>query len=355
MRRSTVLRAGTALVLGLSLVACAGEAEVPQPRVSAALVGVALPTSELDRWAQGGEALRAELEDRGYAVDLQYAASDAATQVSQIQNMLTKDARALVVAAIAADPLRAVLRSASEADVPVVAYDRPLDGMDPLRDVAPDEGEIGRLQARSVLNGLGLTGLTGVPLANAPEGPLGIELFAGPPDDETALLRWEGAMEVLQPFLDDGTLVVPSGQTTFERAATPEVRWAESRLAAILTAQDAGGTQLDAVLSPSDEVSHGLVAVLRDAGYVPGLGWPVISGYGAEREAVRALAAGEQYATVFADPRELAQSAAAEIDALLSDGEPAPAEGVSPVIVRADLVERILLDTGYWSPDDLEG
>lgn len=363
MRASTVLRAVAVVAAALTIAACSGEAEVAPQSGGAPLVGVALPTSERDRWAQGGAALEAELEERGYAVDLQYAAADAPTQASQIQNMLTKGAEALVVAAVDGPSLRPVLRAAAETGVPLVAYDRPLDErVEPDRTVAVDEVEIGRQQARSVLNGLGLTGLTGIALANAPEGPFAIELFAGPPADETAVSRWDGAQEVLQPFLDDGTLVVPSGRTGIERAALlgADARSAGSRFAAILEAHDTDGTRVDAVLSPSDEISQGLISALRDAGYLPGRWWPVISGYGAELEAVRAIEAGEQYATVFADPRALAAAAAAAVDALMQGAgvdDPSGAtalDDVRPVIVRADLVERVLLESGYWSADDLE-
>jgi len=334
------------------------------------LIGVAMPTKSSERWIQDGNAVKEALEAEGYTVDLQYAEDDIPTQVSQIENMITKGAEALIVASIDGTTLSEVLQDAADADIPVIAYDRLIRDTENVDYYATfDNFLVGQQQARSVLNGLGLTDLEGEPLADAPAGPFNIELFAGSLDDNNAFFFWEGAMDQLEPLIEDGTLVVQSGQTDIEQAAT--LRWdgetAQSRMENILTADYSDGSQVDAVLSPYDGISRGIIGALTDAGYTVGEEWPIISGQDAEVDSVKAILSGEQYATIFKDTRELAKVASAMAVALLNDEEPevndtetydngvkvVPSYLLGPVPVVADNVESALVDTGYWTAEEL--
>ncbi|MCZ4066066.1 sugar ABC transporter substrate-binding protein [Microbacterium sp. H37-C3] len=334
------------------------------------LIGVAMPTKSSERWIQDGNAVKKALEDQGYQVDLQYAEDDIPTQVSQIENMITKGAEALIVASIDGTTLTEALQNAADAEIPVIAYDRLIKGTENVDYYATfDNALVGRQQAWTVLNGLGLTDLEGKPLDGAPAGPFNIELFAGSLDDNNAFFFWDGAMEVLEPLIDDGTLVVKSGQTDIEQAAT--LRWdgetAQSRMEDILTANYSDGTQVDAVLSPYDGISRGIISALEGAGYSTGAEWPIISGQDAEVDSVKAILAGEQYATIFKDTRELAKVAADMAAAALKGEEPevndtetydndvkvVPSFLLAPVPVVKDNVESSLVDTGYWTAEEL--
>jgi putative multiple sugar transport system substrate-binding protein len=334
------------------------------------LIGVAMPTRSSERWIADGAAVQAELEAAGYEVDLQFAEDDIPTQVSQIENMITRGAEALIIASIDGTTLTSVLQSAADNDIPVIAYDRLIRDSENVNYYATfDNFLVGQQQAWTVLNGLGLTDLEGNALDGAPEGPFNIELFAGSLDDNNAFFFWNGAMDVLEPLIDDGTLVVQSGQTDIEQAAT--LRWdgevAQSRMEDLLTANYSDGTQVDAVLSPYDGLSRGIISALTDAGYAVGVDFPVISGQDAEIDSVRAILSGEQYATIFKDTRELAKVAAGMAQALLEGGEPqindestydngvfiVPSFLLGPVPVVADNVESALVDTGYWTAEEV--
>ncbi|MCO7204295.1 sugar ABC transporter substrate-binding protein [Microbacterium sp. CnD16-F] len=334
------------------------------------LIGVAMPTKSSERWIQDGDAVKKALEDQGYKVDLQYAEDDIPTQVSQIENMITKGAEALIVASIDGTTLTEALQNAADADIPVIAYDRLIKGTENVDYYATFDNElVGNQQAWTVLNGLGLTDLEGNKLDDAPEGPFNIELFAGSLDDNNAFFFFNGAMDVLKPYIEDGTLVVKSGQTSIEQAAT--LRWdgetAQSRMEDILTANYSDGTQVDAVLSPYDGISRGIISALADAGYSVGEEWPIISGQDAEVDSVKAILSGEQYATIFKDTRELAKVAADMAVAVLNDEEPetndtttydndvkvVPSYLLAPVPVVKDNVQSALVDTGYWTAEEL--
>lgn len=334
------------------------------------IIGVAMPTKSSERWIQDGNAVKAALEEQGFTVDLQYAEDDIPTQVSQIENMITKGAEALIVASIDGTTLTEVLQNAADSDIPVIAYDRLLMDTENVDYYATfNNFLVGQQQAWTLLNGLGLTELDGTAKADAPEGPFNIELFAGSLDDNNAFFFFNGAMSVLQPLIDDGTLVVKSGQTTIEQAAT--LRWdgetAQSRMEDLLTANYSDGSQVNAVLSPYDGISRGIISALTDAGYTVGDEWPTISGQDAEVDSVKAILSGEQYATIFKDTRELAKVAANMAVALLNGEEPevndtetydnnikiVPSYLLEPVQVVKDNVESALVDTGYWTAEEL--
>jgi putative multiple sugar transport system substrate-binding protein len=336
------------------------------------LVGVAMPTKSSERWIQDGDAVKSELEEQGFTVDLQYAEDDIPTQVSQIENMITKGAEALIIASIDGTTLTSVLQEAADAGIPVIAYDRLIRDTENVDYYASfDNYQVGVQQATSILNGLGLTELDGTPIEGAPAGPFNIELFAGSPDDNNAYFFWNGAIDTLQDYFDDGTLVVKSGQMEFEQAAT--LRWdgetAQSRMEDILTAYYSDGSQVNAVLSPYDGISRGIISALTDAGYSVGPEWPIISGQDAELDSVKAINRGEQYSTIFKDTRLLAQVAVDMAVALLNGETPevnnttdydngvkvVPSYLLESAIVVKDNITEVLVDSGYWTEAEING
>jgi len=334
------------------------------------LIGVAMPTKSSERWIQDGDAVKAQLEEAGYTVDLQYAEDDIPTQVGQIENMITKGVVALIVASIDGTTLTNVLDDAKSADIPVIAYDRLLRDTDAVSYYATfDNYLVGQQQAWSMLNGLGLVDLEGAPLADAPAGPFNIEVFAGSADDNNATFFFNGAMDEIQPFIDSGVIVVGSGQTDFTSVAT--LRWdgaeAQNRMEDILTSTYSGADKVNAVLSPYDGISRGIISALESAGYTTGDEWPIISGQDAEIDSVKAIVAGEQYATIFKDTRDLAAKAVEMTTAVLDGEEPevnnetdydngsfvVPSYLLVPSIVVKDNIQTVLVDSGYWTAEEI--
>ena len=364
--------AAGALALGLAACAPAEDGGGAEGGGEGGLVGVAMPTKSSERWIQDGEAVKAQLEEAGFEVDLQYAEDDIPTQVSQIENMITKGAVALIVASIDGTTLTNVLEDAASQDIAVIAYDRLLRDTDAVSYYATFDNFLGgQQQAWSITNGLGLTELDGTPIDGAPTGPFNIELFAGSLDDNNAFFFFDGAMDVLQPLIDDGVLVVKSDQTEIEQVAT--LRWdgetAQSRMEDILTAQYSGGDQVNAVLSPYDGISRGIISALEGSGYTVGAEWPIISGQDAELDSVKAIVSGEQYATIFKDTRDLATKAVEMTVAVLEGEEPevnntedydngvkvVPSFLLEPIIVVEDNINEVLVDSGYWTEEEING
>jgi len=335
------------------------------------LIGVSMPTQSSTRWISDGENIKAQMEAAGFEVDLQYAEDDIPTQVNQLEAMLTKGAKALIIAAIDGTQLTDVLQAAADAGVPVISYDRL------IRDSANvdyyatfDNFQVGVQQATSMLVGMGVFASESSTSADGPNaaGPWNIELFAGSLDDNNAFFFFNGAMSVLQPLIDSGVLVVKSGQTTIEKVAT--LRWdgavAQKRMEDILVGNYADGSVVTGVLSPYDGLSRGIIAALTDAGYTAA-NLPTIVGQDAEVLSVKSMLAGEQYSTIFKDTRELAAVAAGMAVAILNGDEPevndtstydngvkvVPSFLLTPYIVTLDNYQELLIDSGYIAEADL--
>lgn len=324
-------------------------------------IGISMPTKSSERWIKDGGSMKEILESNGYTVDLQYAEDDIPTQKSQIENMITKGAKVLVIAAIDGSTLSDTLDAAAAGGVKVISYDRLLVNTDAVSYYATfDNRRVGQQQAESLVEGI--RKLKGDP-------PYNIEIFAGSPDDTNSYYFFQGAMDILQPLLDDGTIVIPSGQMTQEAVGT--LRWdgavAQSRMDAILAANYTDGKKLAGVLSPYDGISRGILSSLTAFG-LTGDDLPVVTGQDAEASSIKLIISGEQYSTILKDTRELAAVAAKMVDAVLTGAEPeindtetydnnvkiVPSYLLEPFIVTKDNYQELVIDSGYLTPDDIK-
>lgn len=320
-------------------------------------VGIAMPTKSSERWVADGDNMAEQFQSLGYETDLQYGDDVVQNQVSQVENMITKGVQVLVIAPIDGSSLTNTLQRAADAGIPVVSYDRLIRGSENVDYYATfDNFQVGVLQASYIVDTLGL---------EQNEGPFTVELFAGSPDDNNATFFFDGAMSVLQPYIDSGKLVVRSGQTSFDQVAT--LRWdgglAQSRMDNLLSRSYTSG-RLDAVLSPYDGMSLGIISALKSSGYgTPANPLPVVTGQDAELASVKSIIAGEQTQTVFKDTRELAKAAVQMADSLLTGGSPevndtttydngtkvVPAYLLEPVSVDRNNYQNALVESGYYT------
>jgi putative multiple sugar transport system substrate-binding protein len=325
-------------------------------------VGIAMPTKSSARWIDDGNNMVKVLKDRGYTTDLQYAEDDIPNQLSQVENMVTKGAKVLVIAAIDGTTLSDVLKQAKANHIVVIAYDRLIRDTPNVDYYATfDNFKVGVLQAQSIEQGLGL---------KDGKGPFNIELFGGSPDDNNAYFFYNGAMSVLQPYIDKGKLVVGSGQMGMDKVAT--LRWdgatAQARMDNLLSAFY-GKKRVDAVLSPYDGLSIGIISSLKGVGYgTADQPMPIISGQDAEVPSIKAMLRGDQYSTIFKDTRDLAKVTADMVDAALNGKQVTvndtktynngvkvvPSYLLTPVVVYKSNWEKVLIDSGYYKRPQFE-
>ena len=341
------------LVMALALVACSAFAE-------GKLVGVEMPTKDLQRWNQDGENMKKELEAAGYTVDLQYAANDIATQVSQLENMIAGGCEALVIASIDGEALGTVLDQAKAAGIPVIAYDRLIMNSDAVSYYATfDNWNVGVKQGEFIVKALDLE--------NAGDKTFNIEYITGDPGDNNINFFFDGAISVLKPYIDAGTLKTPSGQT--EKATVATANWAtdaaQARFENILSTYYADGTQLDAVLASNDSTALGVANALASS-YTGK--YPVLTGQDCDIASVKNMVAGTQSMSVFKDTRTLASKVVEMVDALMKGTEPPindtttydngtgviPSFLCEPVACTPDMINDLLIVSGYYTEDQIK-
>ena len=375
MNKKKLLVGIVAAGLAVSLAGCAGGGRGGDSGSgdsggdnSGALIGVAMPTKVSERWIKDGDAVKSALEDKGYKVDLEYADNKIPQQVQQVSNMITKGAKVLIVASIDGGSLSDQLDSAAKAGIDVISYDRLLTGNENVDYyVSFDNYKVGVDQGTSLLTGLGLADADGKKIDGAE--PKNIEVFAGSPDDNNATFFFNGAMDTLKPYIEDGSLTIGSGQTEFTQAAT--LQWdtatAKARMQNLIASTYSGGTKLDGVLSPYDGISIGIISALQGAGYADDA-LPVVTGQDAEAASVKSIIAGQQYSTIYKDTRQLADQSVVMADDILNGKTPetnddktydnkvkvVPTYLFQPTIVTKDNYKEVLVDSGYYTEDDLK-
>jgi putative multiple sugar transport system substrate-binding protein len=325
-------------------------------------VGISMPTKSSARWIADGDNMVKVFKEKGYKTDLQYADDDIPNQLAQVENMITKGVKVLVIAAIDGTTLSGALQKAADKGVKVIAYDRLIRGSKNVDYYTTfDNFQVGVLQAGSIVDKLGL---------KAGKGPFNIELFGGSPDDNNAFFFYDGAMSVLKPYIDSGKLVVRSKQMGMDKVGT--LRWdgavAQARMDNLLSAFY-GKEKVHAVLSPYDGLSIGILSSLKGVGYCTAAQpCPVVSGQDAEIPSVKSMLKGEQYSTVFKDTRDLAKVTANLVDAVLAGKQPeindtktynngvkvVPSYLLKPVSVDVSNWNTVLVGSGYYKESQIK-
>ncbi|MBQ6349259.1 MAG: sugar-binding protein [Clostridia bacterium] len=338
-------------MLALGCVAALAEGE---------LVGVSMPTKDLQRWNQDGAYMEEKLKEAGYAVELQFASNDVPTQLNQIETMIDNGCQVVVIAAIEGSSLGTALDKAAEKGVKVIAYDRLLMDNGNVDYYATfDNYKVGTVQGTYVKDALDLD--------NA-EGPFVMEITAGDPGDNNARYFYQGAIDVLKPYMDAGKITVTSGQTEFDQVATPTWKTdvAQKRAEDILTANYAGGENIDVWLCSNDSTALGVTNAL-EANYA-GENWPIITGQDCDKPNVKNMIAGKQSMSVFKDTRTLAAQVVKMVGQILAGEEVdvndtetydnnvkvVPSFLCDPVFADANNYKEILIDSGYYTEDDLK-
>ncbi len=349
----------------LAVFASTAVAAPKKSKVKGSKIGVSMPTKDLQRWNQDGANMKAQLEAAGYKVDLQYAANDIPTQVSQIENMITGNCKVLVIAAIDGSALKNPLEQAKKKGIKVIAYDRLIMNTDAVSYYATfDNYKVGTIQGEYLVDKLGLKN-------RSSSDPVYMELFTGDPGDNNINFFFGGAMDVLTPYIDSGVIVVPSKQTSKAQCAT--INWsteeAQKRMENLITSNGYGpkGAKLDAVYSSNDSCAMGITNALISAGYTKD-NFPLITGQDCDITSVKNMIAGTQAMSIFKDTRTLAGKVVEMVDAIIKGSEPPindtktydngtgiiPSFLCEPVYGSIENYKELLVDSGYYTEDQLK-
>jgi len=376
MKQKNTIAAVLLLLLTVLLSACnpAPPSEAPNsslqdtssasPAQKTPKIGVTLPTESVSRYLNDGNKLKEQLEAAGFEVDLQFGGdSHPDTQIFPIEDMITNGCDLLVISAGDGMVLTEVLKDAKKKEIPVIAYDRQITQSDVVSYyVTFDHTKVGIVQGQYIADQLDLENQ---------EGPFYIELFAGAPDNSDTVFFWNGAMEVLEPYIDSGKLVVKSGQTQLQECATENgvTEKAQERIKNLISSQGyvPNDTRLDAVLCPNDTIAVGITNALFNAGYTAN-NFPVLTGRDCDLMNVKNIMNGTQSMSVFMDTNDLVTRTAKMVTSIVNGEKPevndtethdsgfgpVPSYLVAPTtIVTEDNYKEVLIDSGYYTEEAL--
>ncbi|MGX8710541.1 MAG: substrate-binding domain-containing protein [bacterium] len=337
------------------------------------LIGISMPTKSLERWNRDGSYLEQQFKGKGCDVKLTYSDNKIDQQVKDIENLIADKVNLLVVAAIDGESLSNVLSSAKSANIPVISYDRLIMNTDAIAYyVSFDNYKVGQLQGQFVIDQLGLK-------QGDKSKTYNIEFTAGDPADNNATFFFNGAMDALKPYIDDGILKIPSGQTTFQQVATAawDTKNAMNRMQNILASYYSDGkTQLDVALCSNDSTALGVTQAIESD--YKGNNTPVITGQDGDEANLANILDGKQSMTVY---KAVANEAVVTLDlgmAILNGDKPdgqliqsagwkfdcsydtktydnkkgiVPSFLLVPTVVTKDNLQKELVDTGYYTMD----
>ncbi len=337
------------LCLMLSLVACGNNEEKT--------IGISMPTQSSERWILDAKYTVLDFEEKGYEAKIAFAEDVVGNQAAQIANFIDEGVDMLVIAPIDAKSLNDELKRANEAGIPVIAYDRLIMGSEYVDYyITFDNIAVGRMQGEFLVDHARFER----------DKPVYLEVFAGSEDDNNARMFFDGAMEVIRPYIEEGKIQIRSHQFDFKEVNT--LRWdkmiAKSRMTGLLdTYYKETGVNL--VLSPYDGISRGIIEALEEKGYAL-QGEPYITGQDAELASVQEILEGKQSMTVFKDVRMLAKKTVDIADQILR-GETLPQSDavydnwvmevptylLEPKVVTRENWGQILVESGYYSRDEV--
>ena len=319
MKRTLAAAVGLAMLAGLG--ACGGSRSGDNGSGSEAVgkgatIGVSMPTKSEERWNKDGNNLKSKLEKAGYKVVLSFADDKPAQQNADIENMVNKGAKIVVVASKDGTAVGPAVEKAKDAGAKVIAYDRLIMNTKAVDYYATFQLErTGVLEAQWLIDQLGLE--------SGAKGPFNVELFTGSPDDNNAKYFFKGAWDLLQPYFKSGVLVSPSQHgggvnkdfklSDWQKISVQswKTEQAQKDMESILDSTYAHGEKLDAVLSPYDGISQGVINAIQSKR--PDMqpnspNWPKITGQDAMEISVANISKGLQGQTVFKDVNKLADA-----------------------------------------------
>ncbi|MDW8278285.1 MAG: sugar ABC transporter substrate-binding protein, partial [Anaerolineales bacterium] len=360
------------------LSACGTPTPTAQPAAPAATeapksklaVGIVLPTKDEPRWIQDETRFKEALTKAGYDVEILFSQGSSAKEKENVESLITKGVKVLIICPHDGSAAAAAAEAAKAAGVKVISYDRLIRDTDAVDYyVTFDSVAVGEAQAQYLVD-----------KATGKGNPL--YLYAGAASDNNAFLFFEGAWNVLQPKIADGTFVIKnsseaealSGKAKLTREEMGKIigqittNWdfntAKNLAEANLTKATAADKGNVFILAPNDGTARAIADAFRADKDVTSY---VVTGQDAEKASIQYIIDGKQSMTVLKDVRTLVADAISAAIAFLEGRTPpqtttynngkidVPAKPSAVIAVDKDNVKAAIIDSGYWPASDFTG
>jgi putative multiple sugar transport system substrate-binding protein len=358
------------VLMAMSLVACKGKDTATSGKDGKVDVGIVLPTKDEPRWLQDEKSFKDAIAKTDYSTEVLFSQGNSANEKTNVETLIAKGIKVLIICAQDATAAASSVDAAEKAGVTVISYDRLITGTDKLDYyVTFDSVSVGEAMGQYLVDNASGTG-----------NPL--YLYAGAATDNNAFLFFEGAWNILQPKIADGTFVIKNSSeavavqanATLTRDEMSKIigqvttNWdfneAKSKAESHLTAASAADKGKCYILAPNDGTARSIADVFAADADVTEY---FITGQDAEKASVQYVIDGKQSMTVFKDTRTLATDAMNMAIDIMNGKTPAtdseydnlakkiPSKQTPVVVVTKDNVKSALIDSGYYKASDFTG
>jgi len=334
-------------------------------------VGVVLPTKDEPRWVQDEGRFTAALKEAGFTSEVLFSQGSSATEKANVEALITKGIKVLIICPQDGDAAAAAADAAAAAGVKVISYDRLITSTANVNYyVTFDSIAVGAAQGQYLVDKA--AGKKGAPLY----------LYAGASSDNNAFLFFEGAWNVLQPKIADGTFVIKNSaealklkdKATLTRDEMSAIigqvttNWdfneAKNKAEAHLTSAKAADKGDVFILAPNDGTARSIADTFKADKEVTSY---VITGQDAEKASVQYIIDGKQSMTVFKDVRSLVKDSITTAVSILKGEEPkttgsynnkkvdVKALQTQVIVVDQANVKSALIDSEYYAASDFTG
>ena len=333
-------------------------------------VGIVLPTKDEPRWLQDQARFESVIADTDYSVEVLFSQGSSATERTNVETLIAKGIKTLIICPQDAGAAALAVETAKAEGITVISYDRLITDTEAVDYyVTFDSISVGEAMGQYLLD-------------NAQGAGNSLYLYAGAATDNNAFLFFEGAWNMLQPKIADGTFVIRNSSEAIALQDQPKLNrdqmskiigqvttdWdmnvAKSKAESNLTAVTAAEKGLCYILAPNDGTARSIADVFAADADVSGY---YVTGQDAELASVQYVIDGKQSMTVFKDTRTLAQDAMDMAIAVMKGEVPAtdttynnmvkdvPAKQTPVVVVSKDNVQAALIDSGYYAASQFTG
>lgn len=333
-------------------------------------IGVVLPTKDEPRWVQDEARFKEAVKDAGYSVEILFSQGNSAREKENVEALIAKGIKVLVICPHDGAAAAAAVEAAKKEGIKVIAYDRLITDTDAVDYyVTFDSVAVGEAQAQYLVD-----------KAEGKDNPL--YLYAGAASDNNAFLFFEGAWNVLQPKIKDGTFVIKNSNEAIalqdkdkltreemsKILAQVTTNWdfneAKNKAEAHLTSASDADKGDVFILAPNDGTARSIADTFAADSAVTSY---VISGQDAEKASIQYIIDGKQSMTVFKDVRTLVKDAIGMAKAVLEEKTPettgsynngkvdVKAKQTEVIVVDNDTVKSALIDSDYYKASEFTG
>lgn len=305
-------------------------------------IGVSFGVGEAVRWEQEKTYMEERAGELGAEIKVLLNKTDKPkTQAEDCIDMIDSGIDVLILTPRDANNVTEIFDYAKKKNVKVINYARVVLGQKPDLFVGYDSSRMGQRMGQYISEMV----YSGDYI-----------ILRGSEGDNNAKLLYDGAMLNIDKIKDDINIILDAAVPDWSADAAKEM---------VTEAVKANNNSVDAILAPNDKIAGACAQALEELGVTKKV---IVTGMDSEVNAARRIVQGTQSSTIYMDLKELAGVAVDEAVHIAKNqevntnatfdnqsGDPIPANLITGQLIVAENLDKVLIDSGYLTHDEVYG